>query len=426
MQSEVTLEGKIRALVQLGTPAAVFSRNGQCLVVNHALATIVGIGEKELLDGQFFSQLSSASATELLAVLAKGTSCAQVLEFGSHRLACQLAALTDNAFAASFVEITDLATGSLAERLLGLTPAVHLLATLPDFSIEWISSNVQEIFDMAPEEALALGGIFWGCITSPPVPFAPNASDLSSFAVGDRFYSEFTSTESGRVRWFSIAGEVYSADPLGQPHQVILSLTDISSQKEFEVQVETYMIQAKEQNLDLEAARLELEAVNGQLEEMTLVDPLTKAFNRRAFDKSLDQAFRHARRYNRQLSAIAIDIDHFKSVNDRFGHGVGDQVLQVTAEQLNHGRRDTDILARVGGEEFIILLPETGIEEARLAAERLRSAIEAVDTAAGNISASFGVAELVPADTEASFLERADKALYESKRTGRNRVSLAA
>lgn len=162
-------------------------------------------------------------------------------------------------------------------------------------------------------------------------------------------------------------------------------------------------------------------------------DELTGVANRRAFLERADDEISRALRYGHTLSLVMIDIDHFKQVNDTHGHAAGDAALVRMVEACRPGLREHDVLARLGGEEFVILLPHTDAARAVLVAERLRAAVESapVDTAAGlfHITISLGSATLHhgdgaggTADSLSSLLERADKALYRAKRGGRNRV----
>ena len=133
-----------------------------------------------------------------------------------------------------------------------------------------------------------------------------------------------------------------------------------------------------------------------------------------------------ARREGRALSAVMVDLDRFKRVNDAFGHRVGDEVLVEAADRLRQSCRLSDLPARWGGEEFLILLPDTRRSEARAMAERVRAlfAEEAFPTSSGLIpvTASLGVAQLAAGEGQVGLLQRADEALYRSKRSGRNRV----
>lgn len=169
----------------------------------------------------------------------------------------------------------------------------------------------------------------------------------------------------------------------------------------------------------------ELQAANQALEMQARSDPLTGLLNRRGLEGQFAFAIALARRSGRPLSLLAVDVDHFKRVNDTHGHGVGDQVLQSLAQTLQQRLRSSDVAARIGGEEFVALLPDTSLEEARAAADALRLAVAAQShPQAGPITISLGVSALRAddADNASTLLERADAALYQAKKEGRNRV----
>lgn len=158
-------------------------------------------------------------------------------------------------------------------------------------------------------------------------------------------------------------------------------------------------------------------------------DPLTGIGNRAALDASFDREIKLARRHQQQLSLLIIDIDHFKQVNDTYGHQAGDRVIRRIASSLRSAVRETDQVFRYGGEEFVILLNNTGADDAKLTAERIRLQIAMspvlIEPTELMASISIGVSELVNTDEDGSSLfERADKALYLAKSTGRNRVIL--
>jgi diguanylate cyclase (GGDEF)-like protein/PAS domain S-box-containing protein len=171
--------------------------------------------------------------------------------------------------------------------------------------------------------------------------------------------------------------------------------------------------------------------IEQQLAKLALIDSLTGTLNRPALHQQADKEFTRSKRYHRPLSVIMLDIDHFKQVNDRYGHQAGDQVLQIFAEACQEIIRSTDLLGRVGGEEFAILLPDTPSKAACHLAERLRQRITKYPYLAGDmlieVTASLGVAELQPGDADfKALLQRADEALYLAKHGGRNQVTLAA
>ncbi len=176
-----------------------------------------------------------------------------------------------------------------------------------------------------------------------------------------------------------------------------------------------------------------LREAQGQLRRMATTDPMLGVFNRRYLMDELPKEVERARRYQRPLSIIMADLDHFKHINDSQGHAAGDAVLIRFAQTSVACLRGSDWLARAGGEEFIVVLPETPLEGALLTAEKIRTACEsmAVDGAAASIrvTASLGVASLSDSSevTEAvtRLLQRADRALYDAKHAGRNRVRAA-
>lgn len=166
-----------------------------------------------------------------------------------------------------------------------------------------------------------------------------------------------------------------------------------------------------------------------QLLKMATTDALTGATSRQAFESLFEHAVLGVKRRQQKLSLMLIDLDHFKEVNDRFGHHVGDQVLKATADQLDSMCRANDILCRWGGEEFLILMEDCGLEDARQRAGIIRRAVAQRrvrrDGEDISITLSAGVAEYTDADDLQSLVNRADNALYTAKRGGRDRVELA-
>jgi len=169
-------------------------------------------------------------------------------------------------------------------------------------------------------------------------------------------------------------------------------------------------------------ARIKL--LHQQMSLMAYTDPLTNIYNRLHFGHFLDAEIDRVKRYGGTFSIIFFDLDRFKEVNDEYGHLVGDEVLKRVAEIVEKANRNADIFARYGGEEFIILAPATDIAGARAHAERLRNDIEHYRfSEISHLTCSFGVAEYKPdADDVMSLFKRADTALYNAKKLGRNRV----
>lgn len=165
---------------------------------------------------------------------------------------------------------------------------------------------------------------------------------------------------------------------------------------------------------------------NRALEELSLTDSLTRVANRRAFDERLEDAFQHALRYERTLSLVIVDIDHFKQTNDTHGHDAGDRVLRAVADVLADSSRHSDFVARIGGEEFAVLLPETPLFESMQFAEKLRCNIAIAPIATGAVTISIGVANMPHSrvGTSGELFRAADQALYRAKANGRNRAEM--
>ncbi len=167
----------------------------------------------------------------------------------------------------------------------------------------------------------------------------------------------------------------------------------------------------------------ERKALEAELEDQANRDSLTGAMNRRHFNDLLEREQERVNRYGSPASLIMLDLDHFKVVNDTHGHATGDWVLQEVTHRIQSRLRESDILARWGGEEFLIMLPETGVDGAKILAEALRQAVaEDLAPDCPSVRVSLGVTELQPGETVEEALKRADEALYEAKTGGRNRV----
>lgn len=166
-----------------------------------------------------------------------------------------------------------------------------------------------------------------------------------------------------------------------------------------------------------------------KLKEKSIVDELTRILNRRGIMEILTREFARSQRFKNPLSVLMIDIDDFKKINDTYGHLVGDKVLQTIAFVLKNNLRATDAVGRYGGEEFLVILPETNIEAAEIVAEKLRKEVAKkafkYKDQVFKITISIGAAQMKEEDTVESLIQRADEALYISKTSGKNRTTLA-
>lgn len=215
-----------------------------------------------------------------------------------------------------------------------------------------------------------------------------------------RFQCEFRVKHmDGSWPWQFVSGHVVSWNG-DQPERMVGIQQDISERKHLEA----------------------------QLIDLAMHDPLTGQLNRRSFMDAMNREYALVRRDESYLvGLLMLDIDHFKAVNDTHGHGVGDEVLKAFCRTVSDTLRETDILGRLGGEEFAVVLPDTGLKGLRCVAEKVRAAIEAMEVRVGDIdvkvTTSIGIASLLNSDPRPDgALVRADQALYAAKQAGRNRV----
>ena len=173
-----------------------------------------------------------------------------------------------------------------------------------------------------------------------------------------------------------------------------------------------------------------LRAANHALEELSLTDPLTALRNARYFKERLASESERARRESTSFAIVMVDLDHFKEVNDKWGHEVGNLVLRHTAKIMLDNIRAGDVVCRVGGEEFMVVCPSASIDDGFGTAERIRLALVNSpfhnSEVTVNVTASFGVAQHVPGSPPQEVVDQADSALYAAKRGGRNRVNKAS
>lgn len=233
------------------------------------------------------------------------------------------------------------------------------------------------------------------------------SGEISTYSMEKRYYHK-----TGQLVWILLCVSLVRY-PNGKPHHFISQIQDISDRKLRDL-LNLEFTESLVQHSDY------LAEANSRLEIESRTDPLTGLANRRYFGEQFSQLWHVAERYDRPLSTIMLDVDHFKSFNDEFGHTAGDVVLQHVAVVLREICREVDLPARWGGEEFVVLCPETDLLGAAELAERLRRKIAEIDLPYRGVTASFGVA-FVGTDPTSVF-DRADAALYAAKQAGRNRV----
>ncbi|MGE0607852.1 MAG: diguanylate cyclase [Pirellulales bacterium] len=209
-----------------------------------------------------------------------------------------------------------------------------------------------------------------------------------------------------------------SATPIfgddGKQRGALASFSDVTSFEQSRVELR--------QMLDaLSHSRDEIQQQNQELERLAARDPLTGCLNRRSFFVDFESQWSTSARHGYPLTCIMVDLDHFKSINDTHGHQAGDMVLQKAAEQLRKGRRPSDLVCRYGGEEFCVLLPHTGLDDALTVANQIRKTIESTDFNGIAVTASLGLSSRgLGANNPQELIDQADKCLYVAKRRGRN------
>lgn len=221
--------------------------------------------------------------------------------------------------------------------------------------------------------------------------------------------------QEGDIRTFMVNGAPI-LDGSGKTRGALATFDDITTLEEQNTQLQ--------QTLNaLKRSRDAVHKQNRVLQILATKDPLTNCLNRRAFFERFEAEFSRAERHKHDLSCVMVDIDHFKSINDNHGHPFGDKVLRKMSEILRGCLRDSDIICRYGGEEFCILLPETGRQGGHTTAERIRATVASKLISGVQITVSLGLSSLESNPGNPSeLLSQADKALYKAKRSGRNSV----
>jgi diguanylate cyclase (GGDEF)-like protein len=204
----------------------------------------------------------------------------------------------------------------------------------------------------------------------------------------------------------------------------ILRAKDVVLGQVKKIQTQTYAM--REELEELKRTSSKQSQLLEQVESKAMIDPLTQVFNRGAYNMEIAQMIKKFRRYKNPAALMIIDIDHFKVFNDDYGHKAGDSVLALVASVIRDAVRDTDMVFRYGGEEFVVLLNKIGLKNALTVAEKVRAQIESHHltnkATVLKVTVSIGLSCFKKGDIETTIFERADKALYQGKQNGRNRV----
>jgi len=238
----------------------------------------------------------------------------------------------------------------------------------------------------------------------------------------------------GSYLWIEDVGRIVERTPEGKVarmigahnniHDVKMASEELSRQNELLRQDNATLEDlVRERTRELEQLNITLQQQLDQIGQIASYDKLTSVYNRYMFEEILQKEVKRARRYGRPLSLVMVDVDYFKEINDRYGHQAGDLVLREIATTLKESVRDADIVSRWGGEEFVLILPNTNLEQAVSIAEKLRVIIEERRFEKGaRLTCSFGVTAFHEEDTISTIFARIDKALYRAKEFERNNV----
>ena len=283
-----------------------------------------------------------------------------------------------------------------------------------------ISPSVEKILGFTPDEMI--GKTFPELNALAPEYLDLALSDTLKVFSGEtiRAAYEFIAKDGTRIY-----GEIFGSPLLSKDGQIIgvVSIArDITERKQAEEEL-------KKTHEELQAYVTEIEKLQAELREQALRDPLTGLYNRRYLAEMLENELARVKREKKPMSVIVTDIDHFKNINDNYGHQVGDEFLKKIADLISSHTRSSDIACRYGGEEFLLVMPGTSVKSATKRAEELRLECTQIQVPYENkklsVTLSFGVASYPAHGQRAEeIVIKADKALYKSKRSGRNRVTV--
>ncbi|MBU1666228.1 MAG: diguanylate cyclase, partial [Gammaproteobacteria bacterium] len=387
--------------------------DGQIVQANPAAATYYGYTLAQLA-GMKMSDINILPAHELAAEMAEAKAARRLYFNFKHRLASgeirDVEVFSgpvregDRTLLYSVIHDVTERNQALAEQHALLDNAVVGIVHLRDRHFVWTNSKFEQMFGFEPDEVVGQSARL--IYNSEQDADEVGGEGYATLARGEHYQTErLLRRKDGTAFWGYLSGKLL--DPSDAKGGSIWILLDISAQH---------------------AAQNALLTRTEELRYLSLHDPLTGLYNRRHMDEVLLHEVQLARRKARSLTAIMLDIDHFKRFNDQFGHEAGDEVLREVGKMLSRQVRETDMACRYGGEEFLLLLPESSLETATERAEALRLKVHELELSyqqqsLGRITLSLGVAELPEhAETGDALIAAADAALYQAKNAGRDRV----
>ena len=296
------------------------------------------------------------------------------------------------------------------------------------------------VVDDRPHSAGRVAGALGGCYE---VDIETDAKEALFRAAQNDYQVALVSLDLADFDGLRLCGQLRSIERTR--HTPLLMLADPEDRKRIlrglDLGVNDYLLRPIDRNETLARVRTQVRGkryadglrFNVQAAiELAVVDPLTGLNNRRYLQSHVAALLEQAAQRGQPLASMILDIDHFKAVNDAYGHGAGDEVLQIFASRVKRALRGVDLLCRIGGEEFVVIMPDTQLAVAKMIGERLRAIVAAspypIEKGARAIpvTVSIGIAESLPDDTPDALFSRSDRALYQSKTAGRNRVTAAA
>ena len=332
--------------------------------------------------------------------------------------------------------------GNLAGKNVGILERGALPSVLAerygDIAFNGVASTREGLRRVRDGEDFAFVG------TVPAIAHAIQKHGFYNIKIDGRFEERRTisaAVDRGNRELLSVIEKVFQAMPLEEREALVDRWISVSFEERVDrsflwrvlivaaavaVVVALWIRKVQGYNVALSRAYSLLEEKNAELEQLSVTNQLTGLYNRNKLDAELEREMERSRRYGSRVSVVMLDVDWFKSINDRFGHQTGDVVLRDLSARIKERVRSADIAGRWGGEEFLVLCPETGLEGAAELAEALREDVEARCRVSGEpVTVSVGVVECRSGDSAEAIIRRVDDRLYEAKRRGKNRVVAA-